>query len=68
MGSCSQPTAGVSPGLGFVHVSTAAAHVGAGGVRGAPRGESSADKDECCAKCLAAPACTVWVQLSLIHI
>ena len=34
--------AGVTPGLGFLHLSTAAAHVGSGGVRGAPKGIASA--------------------------
>ena len=53
---------GVTPGLGFLHLSTAAAHVGTGGARGAPKGVASASSAECCAKCAANPACSVWLQ------
>ena len=55
-------SSGVSPGLGFLHLSTTTAHVGSGGVRGAPKGEASASSEECCAKCGANPSCTVWLQ------
>lgn len=62
MGSCSVTASGVTPGLGFLHLSTAVAQVGSGGVRGAPKGVSSASSDECCAKCAARADCTVWLQ------
>lgn len=55
-------TSGVSPGLGFVHTTTMAAKVGGSGVRGAPRGDDSQSGEDCCAKCLAEPSCTVWVH------
>ena len=53
---------GVTPGLGFLHLSVAKAQVGSGGVRGAPKGVASASNQECCNKCAAHPSCSVWLQ------
>lgn len=50
------------PGLGFLHLSTAAAQVGRGGVRGAPRGERVASEGECCSLCAKRADCTVWMH------
>lgn len=54
---------GVSPGLGFLHLSTTTAHIGTGGLRGgSPRGNPSVSKEQCCTQCAANAACTVWIQ------
>ena len=57
MAVCSSTAAGVTPGLGFLHLTTAAAHIGSGGVRGAPKGIASASSEECCQDAVAIAYC-----------
>ena len=62
-GGCAAVAAGATPGLGFHHLSTAAAGK-ATGARGSPRGEAAADASACCALCAAHAECGVWVHRS----